>query len=86
MREEEAAARHASAGDASGGAPVGDLVDLLGGVSVDPGTDARPGKDKAAPGRAAAADPFGPAAADAPVDPFGVVTVGDSGDNRGPGR
>ena len=71
MREEEAAAqRHASAGDASGGAPVGDLVDLLGGVSVDPGTDARPGKDKAAPGRAAAADPFGPAAADAPVDPF----------------
>ena len=85
MREEEAAAqRHASAGDASGGAPVGDLVDLLGGVSVDPGTDARPGKDKAAPGRAAAADPFGPAAADAPVDPFDVsVTVGDGGNNRG---
>ena len=83
MREEEAAAqRHASAGDASGGAPVGDLVDLLGGVSVDPGTDARPGKDKAAPGRAVA-DPFGPAA-DAPVDPFDVsVTVGDGGGNRG---
>ena len=83
--EEEAAARgHASASDDASAktAPVGDLVDLLGGVSVDPGADVRPGKDKAAPGRAVA-DPFGPAA-DAPVDPFDVsVTVGDGGGNRG---
>ena len=83
--EEEAAARgHASSSDDASAktAPVGDLVDLLGGVSVDPGADVRPGKDKAAPGRAVA-DPFGPAA-DAPVDPFDVsVTVGDGGGNRG---
>ena len=83
--EEEAAARgHASASDDASAktAPVSDLVDLLGGVSVDPGADVRPGKDKAAPGRAMA-DPFGPAA-DAPVDPFDVsVTVGDGGGNRG---
>ena len=83
--EEEAAARgHASSSDNASAktAPVADLVDLLGGVSVDPGADVRPGKDKAAPGRAVA-DPFGPAA-DAPVDPFDVsVTVGDGGGNRG---
>jgi len=86
MREEEAAARgRASSDDASAKtAPVGDLVDLLGGASVDPGADARPGKDKAAPGRAAA-DPFGPAA-DAPVDPFDVsVAVGDGGNRGKPG-